>query len=82
MVPQRPPAGEAPRAQLTTAAHAGDLTGSQPGLHRLDIGLYHLHIGAPRIDVEEAASISGQRFDEVAFSLFRTSNILTPAPAP
>jgi hypothetical protein len=72
----------APRAQLTTAAHARHLTGPQPDLHRFDVGLYHLHIGAPRIDEEEAASISAQRFAEVVFSLFRTSNILTPATAP
>jgi hypothetical protein len=52
------------------------------GLHRLDVGLYHLHSGAPRIDVEEVASSLRPEIDEVAFSLFRTSNILTSATAP
>jgi hypothetical protein len=69
VVPQRRPAHVAPRAQLTAAAHAYDLAGPQPGLHQLGVGVYHLHIGAPRVDVVEAASISGQRLGQVAFSL-------------
>jgi hypothetical protein len=81
VVTQRPPARVSPWPQLAAAPRAHNLTGPQPGLHRPGVRLYHLHTGAPRIDVGEAASISGQRFGEVAFSLFRTVNILAPATA-
>jgi len=46
-----------PRAQLTAATHAAELASPELDLHRLGVGLYHLHTGAPRIDVERAASI-------------------------
>jgi hypothetical protein len=68
-----------PRPQLTAAPRARDLAGYQPGLDRRGVGLYHLHVGAPRIDEEEAAPAVQDRTYGVAFSPFRTSNILTAA---
>src|SRR5262245_49093575 len=35
----------------TTRPARIDLAGLRPGLQRLDVGPYHLHMGAPRIDV-------------------------------
>jgi len=38
----------------TTRPATSDLAGLRPGFHRLEVGFYHLHIGAPRIGAEEA----------------------------
>jgi len=80
VIAQRPPPGVAPRPQLSTASTARDLPGHQPGLDRQRVGLYHLHVGAPRIDYEGHLDLRPE-MREVAFSPLRTSNILTATTA-
>jgi hypothetical protein len=69
-----------PTAATPHRTLAGDLAGHQPGLDRRGAGLYHLHVGAPPIDEEEAASAVHDKRGG-GLSPFGTSNILTAATA-